>query len=51
MTPNNSSLSVRYASDHAEVQIGERVLQVDRRDNAARTYTCPIELVTAALGS
>jgi hypothetical protein len=42
---------VRYVSGHAQVQIGDRALRVDRRDDDTRTYTCPIELVTAALGS
>jgi hypothetical protein len=42
---------VRYAEGSAEVRIGERLLQVQRRDNDSRVYTCPIELVTAALGS
>jgi hypothetical protein len=42
---------VRYAEGGAEVRIGERLLQVQRRDNDSRVYTCPIELVTAALGS
>ena len=42
---------VRYAGGGAEVRIGERLLQVQRRDNDTRTDTCPIELVSAALGS
>ena len=42
---------VRYTDGHAEVQIGDRTLDVDRRDDASRIHTCPIELVTAALGS
>ena len=42
---------VRYADGGAEVRIGERLLQVQRRDNDTRTDTCPIELVSAALGS
>ena len=42
---------VHYAAGQAEVQIGERVLQVERRDNDARTSVCPVELVSAALGS
>ena len=42
---------VRYAKGGAEIRIGERLLQVQRRDNDSRVYTCPIELVTAALGS
>jgi len=47
---DNSLVSVHYTSGRAQVQVGDRVLQVDRRDNAERAYTCPIELVTAALG-
>jgi hypothetical protein len=42
---------VRYVDGHAQVQIGDRALTVDRRDDRSRTYTCPIELITAALGS
>jgi len=42
---------VRYVGGLAEVRIGNRVLEVDRRDNDARAYTCPVELVSAALGS
>ena len=42
---------VRYADGGAEVRIGERLLQVQRRDNDTRANTCPIELVSAALGS
>ena len=42
---------VRYTGNHAEVRIGDRALVVDRRDDESRTHTCPIELVTAALGS
>jgi hypothetical protein len=42
---------VRYTGGHAEVRIGDRTLDVDRRDDASRVHTCPIELVTAALGS
>ena len=42
---------VRYADGGAEVRIGERLLQVQRRDNDTRTHTCPIELISAALGA
>lgn len=44
-------MRVRYAAGHAQVRIGDRELHVDRRDDDARAYTCPVELVTAALGS
>jgi hypothetical protein len=42
---------VRYAEGRAEVRIGDRQLQVDRRDSRTRDATCPNELVAAALGS
>jgi hypothetical protein len=45
------TVSVRYLDGGAEVRLGDRLLQVQRRDNDARTDTCPIELVSAALGS
>jgi hypothetical protein len=45
------TVHVRYAGGGAEVKIGERRLQVQRRDNDTRTSTCPIELISAALGS
>jgi hypothetical protein len=49
--PAGDLTRVLYTGTHAEVQIGDRMLEVERRDSDARTYTCPIELVTAALGS
>ena len=42
---------VSYDGDRAQVRIGTRALQVDRRDDDSRGYTCPIELVSAALGA
>jgi hypothetical protein len=44
-------VSVRLAEGRAEVQIGAQTLTVDRRDEAGRVCACPIELITAALGS
>jgi hypothetical protein len=41
----------RYVEGCAEVRIGDRIVEVDRRDNDARTYTCPVELVSSALGA
>lgn len=49
--PLGHVLRVRCVDGHAQVHIGDRVIEVDRRDNALRTKTCPVELVTAALGS
>jgi hypothetical protein len=45
------TVRARLTEGRAEIQIGERALQVDRRDNSARDNTCPIELVSAALGA
>jgi hypothetical protein len=47
----SDSVHVGYADGRAEVRIGDRALQVDRRDHDARIDTCPIELVSAALGA
>lgn len=47
----SDAVRVQYVDGRAEVRIGDRQLQVDRRDNETRDSTCPIELVAAALGS
>jgi hypothetical protein len=44
-------VQVHYTDGRAEVQIGNRALQVERRDNDARDHTCPIELVSVSLGA
>ena len=47
----SDQVQIEYADGQAEVHIGDRLLKVDRRDDDARSETCPIELVSAALGS
>ena len=42
---------VRILDGRAEVRFADRVLEVERRDQDSRAYTCPLELVAAALGS
>lgn len=42
---------VHYDAGQARVRIGDRGLQVDRRDNQARDDSCPIELIGASLGA
>ncbi len=32
-------------------RFADHVLEVERRDTDSRAYTCPLELVTAALGA
>lgn len=51
LATTDSVVQVCYRSGHAQVRVGDRLLHVERRDDQARTYSCPIELVTAALGS
>ena len=41
----------RSLDGRAEVRLGDRRLEVERRDEDSRAYTCPLELVTAALAS
>jgi hypothetical protein len=42
---------VQYKNGFAEVAIGDSIIRVARRDDANREYLCPIELVSAALGT
>ena len=51
MEISENAVRVQYDDGHARVQIGDRELRVDRRDDDARGHTCPVELVAAALGS
>ena len=46
----NGTVSVQYVKGRAEVQVADHTLEVRRRDKTD-DYTCPIDLVTAALGS
>ena len=41
---------VRYMEGCAKVQTADHTLEVRRRDKTGG-YTCPVDLVTAALGS
>ncbi len=51
MSVEQDIVRVRYVDGWAEARVGSRSLTVNRRDDEARSYTCPLELVTAALGS
>jgi hypothetical protein len=51
LATTDSVVRVSYRSGHAKVCVGDRLLHVERRDDRDRSYSCPIELVTAALGS
>jgi hypothetical protein len=41
----------RYVDGRACIELGDRPLWVDRRDNDTRESGCPLELVSAALGA
>ena len=47
----SDTVRVRYADGRAEVRMGDRALHVERRDTDGPSYTCPVELVSSALGS
>ena len=42
---------VQYKNGFAEVSIGDNIIRVARRDETTREYLCPVELVSAALGT
>jgi uncharacterized OsmC-like protein len=42
---------VRTFEDHTQVQIGDRTLDVERRDTLVRENVCPMEFVSIGLGS
>ena len=42
---------VSYVDGEAEVQTEGRALRVSRRDDGSRVASCPVELVSVALGS
>ena len=46
-----NSVVVEFKDGFANVLIGERKIEVARRDIATLDYLCPAELVSAALGS
>jgi hypothetical protein len=50
MTHQNS-VNVHFEDGFAVISIGDRQLTIARRDTEASGYLCPVELVSAALGS
>lgn len=46
-----NTLKVTYHNGTANVSIGGRTLHISRHDDDTRTDFCPVELVSAALGS
>jgi uncharacterized OsmC-like protein len=47
----NDKVIVRTFKDHTQVQIGDRSLEVERRDTLVRENLCPMEYVSIGLGS
>jgi len=44
-------VNVIYENGAAIASIGEGIIRVDRRDETGRNTFCPVELVSAALGT
>lgn len=51
MIENNNSVVVEYNNGCANVSIGERTLIIGQRDQDNPEYFCPVELISASLGS
>jgi hypothetical protein len=51
MNENKNKVVVEYNHGCAEVTIGSRSLTIGQRDQDLPEYFCPVELVSAALGS
>ena len=51
MVESSDVARVRYVQGRAEITIGSKTFDIERRDDEGRAHSCPIELVTAALGS
>lgn len=47
----NKSIVVKLQDGNAYVVLGNRTLEIARSDASSREYLCPVELVSAALGS
>ncbi len=47
----NDLVSARYVDGRALIEMGERNLQVERRDSDTRIGSCPLEMISAALAS
>jgi uncharacterized OsmC-like protein len=47
----NDKVVVQTFEDHTQVQIGDRSLEVERRDTLTRENVCPMEYVSIGLGS
>lgn len=45
------SVVVNYQNGNARVELGDRALEIARSDAFSEEYFCPVELVSAAIGS
>ena len=50
MAAKNSVL-INFKDGRANVQLGDRKIEIARRDAHALDYLCPVEMISAALGS
>lgn len=51
MMTERNRVTVKYRNGHANVLVGSRTLNISRQDENAPEYLCPIELISAAIGS
>ena len=48
---NRNKITVGYENGLANVRIGESKVTIARRDEDALDFLCPVELISASLGS
>lgn len=46
-----NSVIVNYRNGFANVILGSRKIEIARRDEGSLDYLCPVDLISAALGS
>jgi hypothetical protein len=51
MMENKNVMVVNYESGCANIRIGEHSMIVGQRDQDLSDYFCPVELISASLGS
>jgi hypothetical protein len=42
---------VQYENGFANVLIGDRVIQISRQDETSEEFLCPVDLISASLGT
>jgi hypothetical protein len=47
----NNEVVVKYKDGFANVLIGDHVIQISRQDKTSGEFLCPVDLISASLGT